>query len=96
MYFVIEAKDHPGKLQVRKDTRPAHLAYLNELGGQLALAGPFLDDDGNPCGSLVIICAATLEEAEAIAARDPYVAAGLFETSSVRPWNWAINPPEAK
>ena len=34
----------PGALQVRLDTRPDHVAYLNALNadGKLAFAGPFL------------------------------------------------------
>ena len=94
MLFVIEAKDKPDGLEVRMATRPAHLAYLKGLGDALVLAGPFQDEGGKPVGSLVIVNAGSQTEAEAIAADDPYVGAGLFETSSVRPWVWAINTPE--
>lgn len=95
MLFAVICKDKPGHLQVRIDTRPAHVAYLDALNaeGTLKLAGPFLDDDGKPCGSLVILEAADLAAAESIAANDPYAGAGLFDTVEVRPWNWVFNKP---
>jgi uncharacterized protein len=94
MLFVIEARDKPGALEIRLATRPEHMDYLNGLGDTLVLAGPFLDDNEKPCGSLVVIKAESLGDAKAIAARDPYVAAGLFATSEVRRWNWSVNKPE--
>lgn len=97
MLFALICKDRPDHLQVRLDTRPAHLAHLNELNarGALKFAGPFLDDDGKPCGSLVVIEAADREEAERIAANDPYARAGLFASVETRRWNWTLNNPAA-
>ena len=80
-------------LQVRLDTRPAHLDFLESLGDELVLAGPFLDADEKPCGSLVVIKADSLATAEKTAARDPYAHAGLFETVEVRRWMWALKKP---
>ncbi len=59
-------------------------------------AGPFLDDAGNPNGSLVIIEAKDMADAKAIAAADPYAKAGLFASVDIRPWKWLIKNPEAK
>ncbi len=95
MLFVIEAKDKAGALELRLKTRKSHLKYLNELGKDLILAGPFLDENEKPCGSLVIIRADNLEKAQEIASKDPYAQAGLFVSSNVRPWLWAIKKPEA-
>ena len=77
------------------ETRPAHLEHLNKLNaeGTLKIAGPFLDAEGKPNGSLVVVEAADKVAAEKIAANDPYALAGLFESVTVRPWNWAINNP---
>ncbi len=38
-------------LNVRMETRPAHLEWLNGLNaeGVLKIGGPFLDDNGKPC-----------------------------------------------
>ncbi len=94
MLFVLICTDKPDSLALRLATRPAHLAWLETV--VVKGAGPFLDDAGNPNGSLVIIEAKDKAEAEAIAARDPYALAGLFASVEVRPWKWLIKNPETK
>jgi uncharacterized protein len=80
---------------LRLDTRPTHLDHLNELNarGLLKLAGPLLDDDGKPNGSLLIFETEAREDARALAESDPYARAGLFESVEVTPWNWVFNAP---
>ncbi len=97
MLFALLCKDKPGHLNVRMETRPTHLEYLNGLNaeGILKIAGPFLDDDGKPCGSLIIVEAASKEAARALADADPYAKAGLFESVDVKAYNWVFNKPEA-
>lgn len=94
MLFALICTDKPGHLQLRLDTRPEHLAYLDGLSEKLKAAGPFLGDDGKPVGSLVIISADSRARAEAIAAADPYAKAGLFSSVEIKPWNWVIKNPE--
>jgi uncharacterized protein len=95
MLFALICTDKPDHLQVRLDTRTDHLAYLKSLGSDLKFAGPFLGPDGKPNGSLVVINAADQSAAGEIAAADPYARAGLFASVDIRPWNWALNNPEA-
>ena len=97
MLFAFLCTDKAGALQVRLDTRPEHDNYLKGLNeaGKLAFAGPFLDADGKPNGSLVVVKAETIEEARTRAENDPYAKAGLFETVEVKAWNWVFNNPEA-
>jgi uncharacterized protein YciI len=96
MLFAFTGKDKPGALQVRIDTRPAHVAFLEKLNaeGTLKIAGPFLDEEGKPSGSLVVIEAADKKSAEAILGEDPYAKAGLFASTEIRQWNWTFNRPE--
>ncbi|MGH6763395.1 MAG: YciI-like protein [Phyllobacterium sp.] len=96
MLFALICTDKPGHLQVRLDTRPVHLDYLNGLGDTLKGAGPFLGEDGKPNGTLVIIEADDLTAAKTIADSDPYAKAGLFASVDIRPWNWGIKNPEQK
>lgn len=96
MLYALLCNDKPGHLQVRLDTRAAHLDYLNGLGDRLKFAGPFLGDDAKPNGSLVVIDAADVAGAKEIAANDPYAKAGLFASVDIRPWNWAIKNPDSK
>ena len=95
MLYALIARDKPGHLQVRLETRPAHVAYLQDLNarGLLKLAGPFLDGEGKPDGSLVVYETETLEAAQALVDADPYTKAGLFAETEIRAWNWTINKP---
>lgn len=97
MLFALICKDKPGHLQVRLDARPDHVAFLEGLNGEgkLKFAGPFLDGDGKPNGSLVVIDADDQASAGALAARDPYAQAGLFASVEILPWNWVFNKPAA-
>lgn len=95
MLFALLCTDKPNSLNVRMETRPAHLAFLEGLGAALKAAGPFVDDEGKPTGSLVIIDAESRSAAEAIAAADPYAKAGLFTSVEIKPWKWLIKNPEA-
>lgn len=96
MLYALLCDDKPDHLQLRLDTRTAHLDYLNSLGDRLKFAGPFLGDDAKPNGSLVVIEASDLDTAREIAAIDPYAKAGLFASVDIRPWNWAIKNPDNK
>ncbi|WP_112320581.1 YciI family protein [Oceanibium sediminis] len=89
MLFALICIDKPGALEVRKANRGAHLAYLNETGVVLQ-AGPFLDDEGQMNGSLLVIDVADRAAAEAFAAGDPYANAGLFDAVTIRAWNKVI------
>lgn len=93
MLFAITSLDKPNSNELRMATREKHLAYGKDstVGGQLRLGGPFLDTNGNMIGSFIILEAENLEAAESWAANDPYMKAGLFESSIVRPWRSTIN-----
>jgi uncharacterized protein YciI len=86
MLFAITCQDKPASLELRLATRPTHLDYLEAHMAQLVLVGPVLDQDGKPCGSLLVVEAADQAAAEAFAAGDPYAAAGLFAQVEVKPF----------
>ena len=92
MLYVLICKDLPGEgLARRAAARPDHLAYLGSLGEKVRAAGGLLSEDGNePCGSLIILEADSLDEARAIAAADPYAKAGVFADVEVHPWRQAV------
>jgi uncharacterized protein YciI len=97
MLFALICNDKPGALQLRLETRPAHLAYLKtfEEKGNVAAGGPMLDAEGKPNGSLIILDVADIDEAREIAVGDPYAKAGLFASVDIRAWNWVFNRPAA-
>lgn len=96
MLFAIITKDNVDMLDVRLSTRPDHLKFLENLGSALVFAGPFLDEENSPNGSMVVIEADDLAAAESIAAQDPYVKAGLFGNVEIRGWKWALNNKEGR
>jgi uncharacterized protein YciI len=95
MLFVVTAIDRENALSLRLATRDAHFAYAHETG-VIRIGGPFLDAKGEMAGSLIIFEAEDLESAKAWHANDPYVKAGLFARSDVRPWKLTLNPIDAK
>ncbi|MGV2104960.1 YciI-like protein [Agrobacterium vitis] len=97
MLFAVICADKPNHLDLRMATRPPHVEWLNGLNtdGVLKIGGPFLDGDGKPCGSMLLIKADDLAAAQEIAAQDPYAKAGLFESVKIKPYNWVFNNPEA-
>jgi uncharacterized protein YciI len=94
MWYAIIGTDHPESLAARKSARPAHLARLQQLHdeGRMLLAGPFpaIDaEDPGPAGfsgSLIVAEFASLAEAEAWASADPYLAAGVYRETTVKPF----------
>ena len=94
MLYALICTDKPKSVDLRMSVRPDHVAFLQGLGGGLKAGGPFLNEEGTPCGSLVVIEAGSQQEAEALAAEDPYAKAGLFESVEIRQWNWILKNPE--
>jgi uncharacterized protein YciI len=95
MFYAIVGQDVPDSLDRRLAARPAHLDRLHTLqqAGRLLLAGPFpAIDSGDPgpagfSGSLIVAEFDTLGAAQAWADADPYVAAGVYASVSVKPFN---------
>lgn len=94
MWYVIEGHDAEGALPRRRQARPAHLARLQALldAGRLLVAGPCpvidAEDPGEAgfSGSVVIAAFDSLEQARAWADADPYVDAGVYARTDVRPF----------
>ena len=94
MFYMIYSEDVADSLEKRLATRPAHLARLEQLKaeGRLLLAGPLpaIDslDPGNAgfSGSLVVAEFASLTDAQHWADADPYLAAGVYARSTVKPF----------
>ncbi len=89
MLFVLTCEDKADSEELRKATRADHLAYIGDF--DVRLAGPMLSDDGeHMIGSLIILEADSLADAERFAESDPYKLAGLFANVTIRPFRQAI------
>lgn len=91
MHFALVAYDKPNAPNRRLDARPEHLKYLESLGDKLLLAGPFLDEQGGMVGSIVIIEAENMAEAETTFRADPFYINGVFDSITIKPYRIGIN-----
>lgn len=89
--FAFHGLDKSGALEIRKATRQSHLDWIASLSPIVKIGGPMMAEDGaTPVGSLLVIEAETIDDARSIFAKDPYALAGLWASTSVRPFNWLI------
>jgi hypothetical protein len=94
MLYAIMATDKPGTLPARLAARPAHLERVKELQaeGRVVLAGPHPAIDSEEpgeagfTGSLIVAEFSSRAEAQAWAEADPYVAAGVYEQVTIKPF----------
>ena len=98
MLYAIISQDVENSLDKRKSARDQHIARLNELKdqGRLIIAGPHpaVDSpdpgDAGFTGSLIIAEFESLQSAQAWADTDPYIAAGVYEKVSVKPFKHVL------
>lgn len=81
--FVLRCRDRKDSLDLRLATRAAHLDYVAAAKVKVLLAGPTLDADGNPNGSLFILEATDESDIREFAENDPYETAGLFADAEI-------------
>lgn len=94
MYYMICSEDVENSLTLRLATREKHLARLSQLEkeNRLLIAGPLpAIDSENPgeagfTGSLVVAEFESLEAAKRWANEDPYLEAGVYANSTVKPF----------
>ena len=95
MWYAIISEDNEDSLEKRLAARTDHLSRVNKLvdEGRLLVAGPHpVIDSPEPgvsgySGSLIIAEFDSLIDARAWADADPYVAAGVYEKVTVKPFN---------
>jgi uncharacterized protein YciI len=94
MFYAIVGQDTADSLERRLAARPAHVDRLHALqqAGRLLLAGPFPAVDSHDpgaagfTGSLIVAEFDSLADAQTWAEADPYVAAGVYASVSVKPF----------
>ena len=90
MLFVISCEDKPDSLALRLANRDAHLHYLENFSAQVLMAGPYLNVDNQPIGSMLIVEFPGEADAVSFSENDPYNRAGLFKDVFVRPWKKTV------
>lgn len=89
MRIVLTCIDKPHALDLRMANRPAHVEHLT-TSGVVELAGPFLDANGQMCGSMIVLSVDTMQQALDWVSDDAYTKAGLFASVDVREWKRVI------
>ena len=96
MLFAISMIDRPHSEELREVTTNAHQAYVMAATDGMYLGGPLLADDGKTMvGSLIIKEFADRAEAQAFIEAEPYNAAGLFESVTIRRFGPVVLPAGA-
>jgi uncharacterized protein YciI len=90
--FVISYIDKPNSLPLRMANRQAHLdyAHADDAPAKVRLGGPYLDENGDMAGSLIIVEAADKAAALKFTKNDPYVTCGLMASVNVRPYRVTV------
>jgi uncharacterized protein YciI len=86
MLYSFYALDKVGALELRKQTRAAHLEHLAAAANynlRIVVGSPMLNEAGDMFGSLVVVEADSRADVEAFFANDPYQKAGLFAESRI-------------
>jgi uncharacterized protein YciI len=98
MWYAVMSEDREGTLDKRLAARPEHVARLTALRdeGRVLIAGPHpAVDSPDPgaagfTGSLLVVEFGSLEDAQAWADEDPYIAAGVYGKVTVKPFNLVL------
>jgi uncharacterized protein len=87
--FIAICHDHvdPRARANRMTHLAAHLAYIESVLNQISVAGPIRNADGGIIGSVLIYKTASAEEAQRLFENDPYFAADIWSSTSLKPFS---------
>ena len=79
MAFLITCKDKKKSLELRLSTREEHIKYLKKVKKKLILAGPILDKNDKPIGTVLILDFDKITDLKKFLNGDPYSKVHLFD-----------------
>ena len=79
MAYLITCKDKEDSIELRLSTREEHIKYLKKIKKKLILAGPILDKNDNPVGTVLIVDFDELAAVKKFLYDDPYSKVNLFQ-----------------
>ncbi len=83
MTYLITCKDKKNSLNLRLSTREKHIKYLKKIKKKLILAGPILDKEENPVGTVLIVDFDNLATVKKFLNDDPYSKVNLFKDINI-------------
>ncbi len=92
MHYVIHCLDYPDAVAKRLANYEAHKAYLAGATMRTIISGPLLaNDEETMIGSCFVVEATSLAEVEVFNRNDPFYAAGLWQSISIRPFSKRVD-----
>tara|TARA_B100000886_G_scaffold194141_1_gene133771 strand:+ start:333 stop:605 length:273 start_codon:yes stop_codon:yes gene_type:complete len=79
MAYLIICTDKKNSIDLRLSTREKHIRYLKKIKKKLILAGPILDKNDEPVGTVLILDFEKLTDVKKFLNDDPYYKVNLFE-----------------
>ncbi len=83
MAFLVKCLDKENSLSLRLSTRDQHLKYLKKIERNILLAGPILDKNNEPKGTVLILDFEDEKVVKDFIKNDPYNIAKLFDSVEV-------------
>ena len=83
MAYLITCTDNENSIDLRLSTREKHIKYLKKIKKKLILAGPILDKNNNPVGTVLIIDFNKLSAVRKFLNEDPYSKVNLFKEINI-------------
>jgi uncharacterized protein YciI len=84
--YVVRCRDGASGEALRAAHTAEHLAYIESVMGEINVAGPLFDEDGQRViGSMYCLQTRSLARAREIVENDPYFRAGVFESVEYTP-----------
>ncbi len=90
MQFAAICIDKENSEHIRLENRADHIEHLKKVKHHMLLAGPFLNNEGRMCGSLLVFNDMPLEDINQWLEQDPYNQANLFQSVEVKPFKKVI------
>lgn len=82
--FAVTYIDKPEGAPIRAAVEKEHQAYFRNSGVVMRLAGPFLDEQDQVRGALLVLEFEDLAAAQAFSDDDPFTKAGLWASVDIR------------
>lgn len=91
--FLVHCQDAPGAAERRAAAAADHRRYIEQNRERIYMGGPLVDDSRSTrIGSVLVLKAASREEAQAIMDAEPYNANGVFESVLIRAFECVVRP----
>jgi len=83
MAYLITCTDNENSIDLRLSTREKHIKYLKKIKKRLILAGPILDKNDNPVGTVLVVDFDELTAVREFLNEDPYSKVNLFKEVNI-------------